>query len=356
MNNKKKRGAYCTDIHFGKKGNSNEHNEDCLRYLKWFISKAQEYEVDYISFLGDWHENRSAINILTLNYSQQGAELLNSVGVPVYMVIGNHDLYYRHSREIFSVQHFNSLKNFNIFQNPTVVKDITDDVLFSPYLFHQEYETLHQYKNVPLWAGHFEFKGFRLTGHSVVMKEGPDHTAFKGPKHIWSGHFHQRQRKDNAFYIGNTFPMDYSDAGDFERGAMIYDHAKQEMFFEDWPDCPKYITGKLSQVLDNQIVMHEQARMRVAIDVQVSYEDRLQLHQKYMTEYNLREFDMIESNDIKQALTETELDQASLEVLEELQEQGTTSTDEIVVNLLKQIQTEQIDNDLLVNIYTNIKT
>ena len=62
-----KKGIYCTDIHFGKKANSDTHNQDCLDYLDWFCEKAIEVKADYVAFLGDWNENRSALNISTLN-------------------------------------------------------------------------------------------------------------------------------------------------------------------------------------------------------------------------------------------------------------------------------------------------
>ena len=55
-NKKLLRGLYFTDIHFGKKGNSDSHNQDCLTFINWFASKVKEYEPDYIGFLGDWHE------------------------------------------------------------------------------------------------------------------------------------------------------------------------------------------------------------------------------------------------------------------------------------------------------------
>ena len=42
MSNLFKKAAILTDIHFGLKSNSQLHNEDCLNFVKWFITKAKE--------------------------------------------------------------------------------------------------------------------------------------------------------------------------------------------------------------------------------------------------------------------------------------------------------------------------
>jgi DNA repair exonuclease SbcCD nuclease subunit len=116
--------ASCTDIHFGAKNNSTQHNEDCLNYLKWFCDNVKHNNVDNIIFLGDWFENRSTLNISTMHYSYMGAKMLNELGIPVYFVIGNHDLYHRHTRDIYSTIHFNEFSNFQVITEPTIINDI----------------------------------------------------------------------------------------------------------------------------------------------------------------------------------------------------------------------------------------
>ena len=251
-----KKGAFCTDIHFGKKSNSKLHNEDCIRYLEWFCEQVKaDPEIDYVGFLGDWNENRSSLNIATLNYSYEGAKLLNNLGMPVYFVIGNHDLYHRHTREVHSIVPFAEFDNFIIIDEPTIVEDIERTALFSPFLFHDEYADMVKYLKIPVWFGHFEFKGFLVTGYSIRMPTGPNPKDFKGPRHIISGHFHKRQEDKNIIYMGNCFPMDFGDAGDNKRGMMTYDNVAQTREFIDWPDCPKYISIALTSLLEGTVKM-----------------------------------------------------------------------------------------------------
>lgn len=348
MTKKLQRGAYCTDIHFGKKANSQLHNDDCLQYLDWFCRRAQEENADYIAFLGDWNENRSALNIATLDYSYRGAKKLNDLGLPVYFCIGNHDLYHRHTRELYSVVPFKEFTNFHIIDAPVVVPEIADSILFSPYMFHDEYPGLAQYLKLPFWAGHFEFKGFQVTGYNIIMPTGPDPQDFAGPKHIASGHFHKRQANLNIVYMGNTFPMDFGDAGDNERGMMVYDHTTEKMTFDNWEECPKYIKTKLTDILDNTAPLQPNARVKCAVDVPISFEESTYLRQNWIEQYKLREFTMEESKEIAAALTGTQasIDPNNIKL---------DSVDDLVLQMLTDIDSEHIDNNILIEQYQRIR-
>ena len=61
------KAAFLTDIHFGLKSNSQQHNQDCLDFVTWFVEQAKANNCDTGFFLGDWHHNRSSLNITTLN-------------------------------------------------------------------------------------------------------------------------------------------------------------------------------------------------------------------------------------------------------------------------------------------------
>ena len=113
---------------------------------------------------------------------------LNSVGVPVFFIVGNHDLYYRDNREVYASYVYRNLDNFVIVDKPIVNKDMFVPTLFTPYLFEHEYPTLSKYFDIPIWVGHFEFRGFILTGDTVVNESGPDPDKFSAPKRIFSGH------------------------------------------------------------------------------------------------------------------------------------------------------------------------
>jgi DNA repair exonuclease SbcCD nuclease subunit len=346
------KGCFHTDIHFGKKTNSPIHNQDCLDYLDWFCAYVKsDPTIDYVAFLGDWNETRAAINLATLNFSYYGAKKLNDLGLPVFFVVGNHDLYHRHTREVYSVLPFAEFSNFRIISEPTVIPEIGDGAFFSPYLFHDEYDHLEEYLKIPFWAGHFEFKGFRVTGYNMLMPTGPDHKKFAGPKHILSGHFHQRQQQDNIAYIGNCFPMDFGDAGDFKRGLAVYDHITRDLSFKDWKQCPKYMHVKLSTLLDGNITLPDKARIKCKIDEDMPIEELTAIKEAFIKKYNLRELTMEEtsSEDLGIALRDTDTDVNEPTADGDLSEFNTV--DDLVIKMLSDIAVDQIDNALLIEEY-----
>lgn len=342
------KAAMLTDIHFGKKGNSPEHNQDCLDALDWFCAQVKnDPTIDHVNFLGDWHENRSAINIATLKASLEGARKLNSLGIPVFFIVGNHDLYNRHNRDIHSLHHMDELKNIIIIDEPVIYDNVGNGTLYSPFLFHNEYENLAEALNVPVWCGHFEFKGFIVTGHSVEMPTGPDANEYAKPKKIFSGHFHKRQCKTNIVYIGNIFPMDFSDAGDVGRGMCVYDHDADVGLFYNWDNGPKYQKCTLSSLIDKSAKLLTGARVRCVVDVEISFEESAKLKQAFVAKYNLREFTLEESKDISNALKFGDDVDTSSDI---------KSVDELIMEMLNSIEAPQIDKGMLIQIYQGISS
>lgn len=344
-----------TDIHWGKSSNSITHNKDCLDFISWLIPYAQDPEVDAIIFLGDWFDHRTTINVATLDYSFEGAKLLNSIGKPVYLIIGNHDLYYRHTREKYSPKHLSALENIIIINENTVVPHMGDEgALICPYLFHEEYAGLVEYLDYPVWFGHFEFKGFTVTGYNMKMQHGPDHTIFQnGPKQIFSGHFHKRQRQGNVQYIGNCFPHNFADIDDTERGIALYTFDTDQLDFVDWEDCPKFQKVKLSQLLTGNVDLWQNSRVKCICDVPITYEDSLTLRPAMISGFGLREFLLEESDEISRLLlgdgSEEDSDEDSDEAVDE-------TMDELVVKMLKGIESDNIiSSTLLLDIFNKIK-
>ena len=76
--------ACFTDIHFGNKNNSRQHNDDCERFIYWFIEKAKEAGCETCIFLGDWHHHRASVNVSTLNYTVPNIKRLSEAFENVY--------------------------------------------------------------------------------------------------------------------------------------------------------------------------------------------------------------------------------------------------------------------------------
>jgi len=345
---KLKKAACFTDIHFGRKSNSIQHNQDCINFVNWFCDYVKnDPSIDHVVFMGDWHESRNNLNIITLHNSYISAKQLNNLNLPIYFIIGNHDLYFKKSRDVYSVIPFNEFSNFNIIDKPTLIKETHKPVLLCPYLFEEEYEQLTKYYNIPIWMGHFEFKGFIVTGQTIIMPTGPDPTKFNKPKFIFSGHFHKRQRNKNIVYIGNTFPMDFSDVYDIERGLMVFDYTNEEILFENWKDCPKYIRTTLSEIKEEKIELDSNTRVQCIADISLSFKETTELKQQLTEKYNLREFVLTDIDTLNESLTQTEVNT-------DIEDPTLLNIDHLVLHMLNQIKDKDIDNKLLQEIYKQI--
>ena len=341
-----KKVAMFTDIHFGRQNNSEVHNTDCINFIKWFCENVRnDKEIDAIFFLGDWHEHRAAINGMTLHYSQNGANLLNELGLPVYFVVGNHDLYFRNNRDIFTTVIFDKLENFTIVDHPIILKE--NKCVLAPFLFEEEYPNFFlDYKDCEIVAGHFEFKGFVLTGETVIKEHGPDPDSYTKPKRIFSGHYHKRQSKKNIHYIGNSFPADYSDANDTKRGMAVYDFRSDDLDYIDWPECPRYIKAKLSDLLASpKKVLHANARVKILVDQAITLTENNEIKKLFSEKFKLREIVLEEQQEPSPDLTDIE---------QEIEDLKLESVSEIVPELLKRVKSDKIKSATLVDIYRNL--
>lgn len=339
--------AMFTDIHWGARSNSEQHLQDCLDYIDWFCQLVKDEKATHIAFLGDWYENRNAINVRTLKFSQEGARRLNALGIPVFFIVGNHDLYHRSNREIFSTDPFSDLENFVVVQEPV---ELTPELFASPFLFREEYpniaDQINAYKYV---IGHFEFRDFVVSGSDRKLEHGPDSSAFTGPKYLLSGHFHMRQLNKNVIYIGNTFPSSFGDAGDSERGAAILQTDTEDLTFVNYENAPLFYKTRLSRVLAGDTDFKPRSRVRCLLDVDIGYSDVQALREEMMDAFELREFSVEEDIQAKKDALNT-----GVEIEEDL---DLSSLDVTVRKLIHEgvAPTATIDPEMLVALYEELQ-
>lgn len=282
--------AMFTDIHFGARGNSQQHLDDCLEFIDWFCEQAAQNNADAIVFLGDWFESRESIMLHTLNASHDAACRLNAFGKPVFFITGNHDIRFKTSREVSSTIIFSEFGNFNIIKDtPLEVEMGKNKSVFMPFIFHDEYGFNSAYVNTFDYVfGHFEFKDFVVTGKTVKLEHGPDHTMFSKPKRIFSGHFHKRQLEGNVCFIGNPFPTNYGDVMDDQRGMCIFDTDTNKLSFLNFPGPSFYYSSLLDLV--EQVDFPPKSNVKCFIDVDLPYMEIQNIRKDYMEQYALREF------------------------------------------------------------------
>ena len=332
-----KKLAAFTDIHFGYRNNSRTHNIDCEEFVKWFCNEAKKEGCETCIFLGDWHNNRSTTDVSTMNYTVSNLEQLNNSFEKVFLIMGNHDEFYKDKREI------HSLEFARLFPNITVVNQTLTqgNVTIMPWLVGDEWAKVPKIKSKYVF-GHLELPHFYMN----AMVKMPDHgqlqaSHFVNQDYVFSGHFHKRQINGKIGYIGNAFPHNYADASDDDRGMMLLEWGG-EPEFRTWPGQPVYRVYKLSQIIDNpDQLLREKMHCRVTIDLPITFEEANFIRETFIPQYKLRELMLIpEKVDVESAAAPVDIEFQSV--------------DTIVVNQINAIDSESFDKTLLLDIYRDL--
>lgn len=332
-----KKVACLTDIHFGLKSNSQQHNQDCEDFVDWFIETAKEKGCETGIFLGDWSHNRNSINIITLDYSLRCLEKLGKAFNQFYFITGNHDLYYKDKRDIHSAAFGRHIPGITIVDKPLTI----DDVTIYPWLVGNEWRNVERNDSRYIF-GHFELPNFFMNAMVQMPDHGEIHDGhFHNNEYLFTGHFHKRQQRKNIVYIGNCFPHNYSDAWDNDRGMMILDYGSSPEYHR-WPGAPEFKTLKLSELLDKpDQICTTKSYLRVTIDIDISYEEAQYIKERFMNDYSVRELTLIP-------------EKKEIEVNSDINISLFESVDQIVSSQIVAIDSTNYDKNLLLSIYNNL--
>tara|TARA_A200000159_G_scaffold156740_1_gene172037 strand:- start:1244 stop:2254 length:1011 start_codon:yes stop_codon:yes gene_type:complete len=334
-----KKAAVFTDIHLGLKSNSRQHLQDCEDFVDWYIEQAKANGCETGIFCGDWHHNRNTINVQTLDSTTRCLEKLGAAFENFYFFAGNHDLYYKDKRDVFSVEFAKHIPGITYIEETTV----KDDVALVPWLVGDEWKNIQKIKAKYMF-GHFELPNFYMNALVKMPDHGdlkPEH--FEHQEYVFSGHFHKRQVQGKIQYLGNAFPHNYADAWDDDRGMMILDKENnQEPKYLNWPDCPKYRTTTLSKLLDpDSDIIKPNMYLRVTLDLPISYEEAQFIKETYITQHGCREITLIPSQQDEEI--HTDIDISTFE-----------SVDQIVTKEISAIDTENYNKSVLLGIYDEL--
>ena len=330
--------ALFSDLHLGNKSNSRQHNEDCYNFIEWFTKQAKDRGCETCIFCGDYHHNRDSVNVITLNYSVKCIKLLSKTFENVYILVGNHDLFYREKRDL------NSFPYANLFPNVHIVDSIVNkgDVTLSPWLVHNEWRKIRKLETRYVF-GHFELPHFLMNAAIAMPDTNTLHVEdFEAPEYVFSGHFHKRQKQDNVHYVGSPFGHNYADDRDKKRGAMFMKWGEHPEYVDY--NGPHYITCNITDLIDSpEKYLNPNAYCRVTLDVDVTYEEAKFVKEAFMADFKPREISLIPRKKEEHLVDSLSNENIIVETV-----------DQIVMDKINAIESKSYDKYELIRIYNEL--
>lgn len=144
-----------TDLHIGLKKANQSRLSIIVKVFKNFLKTIKEENVKNVICCGDIFHSRIALDLQALNV---GIKLLGALAekCECWLILGNHDLYYKNTAAIHSSNVFKHIKNIHIIEETTDVEINGKKALFVPWLgtFNGRMKGTYD-----LMFGHFDIDG-----------------------------------------------------------------------------------------------------------------------------------------------------------------------------------------------------
>jgi DNA repair exonuclease SbcCD nuclease subunit len=219
-----------TDTHFGCRSDSKVFHALFRKfYTGFFLDQIRENDITAVFMLGDFFDRRKMINFETLKLAREVFfQPLAAMGMPVYMITGNHDVMYKNTNSVNSLDLLVSeqgYKNFKIFSHPETIVVDSVPVLMLPWINSENYnDSMDAVRNseARYVFSHLEMKGFEY--HRGMMSERGHCDADLLARYdaVFSGHYHHRSSRGNIHYLGTPYEMTWADYGD-PKGVHVFD-------------------------------------------------------------------------------------------------------------------------------------
>ena len=263
-----------SDIHFGIRQNSVDWLKIHKDYFENFFIpniKSKYQKGDILFILGDIFDNRNNVNVLIQNYVIKIFKKLQSI-LPVYILVGNHDIYFKHTNDINSIKILEPYVE-KIFTKVNIFNFEGHSILIMPWVeeLEDEKKLFETYNNKCDYVfAHTEFKGLKHNKYSTI-ENGIDITNDLNYERYFSGHIHTRQQTDKIVYTGNPFHMSRNDVNT-KKGIYIFtpEDNKYEFIVND--HSPKYIRKSVTQIAEMTVEEFENTIRNNFVDIIIPME------------------------------------------------------------------------------------
>lgn len=273
-----------SDVHVHAHKKSFERLKDCLKALDWAFETAKQRKIKDVVFAGDLFQDRQKIDVATYSLTFDTFIKHCDGSINLWLLLGNHDLWYHDKWDISSVLPFSALPNVTIVNKACTLEINGKDIDFLPYvrdpvthLENLEVVTKKR-KGLKILVGHLAVHGAELNSlyHNLadiqiehdgdMVKVGPD--LFTAWDKVFLGHYHGAQEIENIEYIGSPLELNFGEAFQ-EKHIIIYDlkNGKKEYVINNF--SPKHLIVNEDNVHNHDI---ENNFIRISVENRKSVE------------------------------------------------------------------------------------
>ena len=227
--------AIITDQHFGARNDSIAFLDFYQKfYDDTFFPTLDEHNITTVLVLGDTFDRRKYVNFYSLQRAKEMFfDKLESRGITVHMLAGNHDTYYKNTNDVNSpdllLKEYN---NINVIDSPTTIEVDSTQICMMPWICPENYTqsiSTMTTTSAEICMGHFEISGFAMH-RGMQSNEGLSKELFEKFDMVFSGHYHHRSDNGHIYYLGNPYELTWQDYND-PRGFHLFDTSTRKLDF-----------------------------------------------------------------------------------------------------------------------------
>ena len=226
--------ALLTDTHFGARNDNVNFNEYFYNFYEGvFFPYLQQNNITHCIHLGDLMDRRKFVSYRILkDFRERFIQPFNHLKINLHILVGNHDIYFRNTNDINSLQELLGERHDNIFLYAEAQEVVFDGfpILMMPWINPQNeiysFGMMDETKADTMMS-HLEVVGFEMHG-GHTSESGFDKSQFKKFDTVFSGHYHKKSDDGQIYYLGTPYQMTWSDYN-CPKGFHVFDTETREL-------------------------------------------------------------------------------------------------------------------------------
>lgn len=260
-----------SDFHWGLNKNSTEKLNVGIDVMRQFGNNMSNLGVDEVIFMGDWNHSRDYIHVNTQEVAREELIKFAKKFNKVHFIVGNHDIHYKDTNDINSVEQFSQIDNVFVYKKYIELLFGNKNFALCPWGTLPNPDGL----NIDAAFGHFAFSGAALVGAvstgSYTMEDVTKHTPL-----VFSGHFHIRKHYETntgkVITTGCPYEQTWGDIGNL-KGFYILDTDTMEIKFIENTFSPRHVSVRWSKLKNFDTSLIKNNYIKIIIDSDYEYDD-----------------------------------------------------------------------------------